>query len=146
MELRNSIWTTMDTKGNNCTSLGEKKKKIACMVPRVISRNNRLCIGWKYRGKSIDRFLPVLSQQHIYAGDAPLMSAVLLRRILLSDAHGSQRDEKQPYHQEATTGGDQCRRILRGFRARSELNQTDNQHHRSQQQRADDDVQGIYLE
>lgn len=116
------------------------------MVPRVISRNIRLHDGWKYRGKSIDRFLPVLSQQHIYTGDAPLMGAVLLRRALLSDAHGSQRGEEHPYHQEATTGGDQCRRVLCCFRTRSELNQTDNQHHRSQQQRADNDVQGIYLE
>lgn len=73
------------------------------------------------------------------------MGAVLLRRALLSDAHGSQRGEEHPYHQEATTGGDECRRVLRGFRARSELHQTDNQDYSSQQQRADDDVQRIYL-
>lgn len=57
----------------------------------------------------IDRFLPVLCQQHIYAGDAPLMGAVLLRRALLPDAHGPQRGEEHPYHQEAATGDDQGR-------------------------------------
>lgn len=73
-----------------------------------------------------DREVPVLGQQHIYAGDTTLMGAILLSRILLFDTDGSQRREEHPYHEEATASGDQRCWVPGGLRARRELHQADN--------------------
>lgn len=74
----------------------------------------------------------MLGKQHVYTGDATLMGAFLLG-VLFPDADGSQGREKHPYDEETASGGDQSRRVPRGFRARRKLHQTDDQHHRSQQ-------------
>jgi len=74
----------------------------------------------------------MLSQQHVYAGDTTLVGAVLLGRILLSDADSSQRREEYSYHEKAASGSNQSRRVPSGLRARRKLYQADDQYYRSQ--------------
>jgi len=76
--------------------------------------------------------LPMLSQQHVYAGNTTLMGAILLGRILLSDANSSQRRKEYSYHEKAASGSNQSRRVPSSLRAWRKLHQADDQHYCSQ--------------
>lgn len=77
---------------------------------------------------------PVLSQQHVYTGDASLMRPILLRSLLSLDTQRSERREENTNHEQTASYDDKGGRVLCSFCPGRELYQAYNQHHSAQQQ------------